>query len=690
RTYWIFSPSRALALHPNTMHKHFSFAVVIVVLEVWFFDDFDCSLVMTASELLLPVSLTRDCSDSLNGIFSDDTSLAIFRPVRKASLPKNFTPVCRTGKTRLNRSARKHPIPVPALIPRTGVYRADATTTTSVLNNLIVAHSHLSFVPRDAPGSLWRSRFELKIPWAATSSLQQAFAIYTAKLWNGLPLVPQSTSQLHEHRCTRALARLNSGHMHSHDMLCLLTSKLTRCGSEDKYNLIYCALTQIITSTPGRGRTVASEKRIRSNIKESVPGVIITSPTATSAATVAASAFDRCVKPYIARSATLPCCKRYFSALNISPGLESDGSRTKSGVAVASSRAKARSTAVDASRGLTEADSIVPASYQEASQVMAGDNEPSANEPSPQQMMSMLQRIDAKIDNLTGQVQSVESSITRLETRIEAQETRTEQHKAEITEIRAVMGEIQASLRSALDSGSLSSTTAPTHSRMTDSCEILLTGLPIGVNLSEEEVLATVFTVMGLKHFHKFLAHTRPWEPKSNRRSEPATTKAFVFTLSSPNMRDHCIKSASKLSSINVSTLFGMGNGKIKLRPLWPIEVFNLLNKAYEAAHKLNYAQPTIDLSDLPSVSAVAHCVQQAELLQNSLPAAENTDRSSDRELGVTSFNGIPVYQYYNNKVSLYTKSIIKGIPAYQHYINKVCLYTNTTFLRYLCIPTLY
>ncbi|CAB0030801.1 unnamed protein product [Trichogramma brassicae] len=47
------------------------------------------------------------------------------------------------------------------------------------------------------------------------------------------------------------------------------------------------------------------------------------------------------------------------------------------------------------------------------------------------------------------------------------------------------------------------------------------------------------------------------------------------------------------------------------------------------------------------------------------------------------ALTGIPVYQYYINKVSLYTNSMIKGIPAYQHYINKVSLYTNTTFTRF-------
>ncbi|CAB0035045.1 unnamed protein product [Trichogramma brassicae] len=247
-----------------------------------------------------------------------------------------------------------------------------------------------------------------------------------------------------------------------------------------------------------------------------------------------------CIKPYVACSATLLCCKHSLSALDISPGLDNDGSRFRSSEAVAFSRAKARNTAVDASRGLTETDSIVPAGNQKASQEMAGDKELPSNEPTPQQLMGFLQRIDPKINKLTGHVQCIESFITRLETRIEAQETRTEQHDAEITEIRAVMGEIQVSLRSALASGPLNSTTTPTNSRMTDSCEILLTGLPIGVNLPKEEVQAIVFTAMGLKHFHKFLAHTRPWEPKSNRRSEPANTKAFVFTLSSPNM--HALK----------------------------------------------------------------------------------------------------------------------------------------------------
>ncbi|CAB0033756.1 unnamed protein product [Trichogramma brassicae] len=45
----------------------------------------------------------------------------------------------------------------------------------------------LSFVRRDALGSLRRSHLELKIPWAATSCLQSAFFVHTARLWNDLP-----------------------------------------------------------------------------------------------------------------------------------------------------------------------------------------------------------------------------------------------------------------------------------------------------------------------------------------------------------------------------------------------------------------------------------------------------------------------------------------------------------------------
>uniref|UniRef100_A0ABD2VVJ0 RRM domain-containing protein n=1 Tax=Trichogramma kaykai TaxID=54128 RepID=A0ABD2VVJ0_9HYME len=177
---------------------------------------------------------------------------------------------------------------------------------------------------------------------------------------------------------------------------------------------------------------------------------------------------------------------------------------------------------------------------------------------------------------------------------MEGQESRSNQHTSDIAQIRDEVTEVQGSLQSILTSRQLGPSVPQASPHLSDTCEILLTGLPGDVDLSEEEVLGRVFTAMGLKHYHKFVAHTRPREPKNSRGTTPANTKAFVFALSSQSTRDHCVKSSFKLASIGVNTLFGVGDGTIRLRPLWPCEVFNLLNKAYEAAHKLNYAQPIV------------------------------------------------------------------------------------------------
>ncbi|CAB0039648.1 unnamed protein product [Trichogramma brassicae] len=69
---------------------------------------------------------------------------------------------------------------------RSGQLRSHPPCRYTSLDNLLSAPMDcFVFVPRDAPGSLRRSRSELMIRWAATTSLQHAFA--TAKLCNSLP-----------------------------------------------------------------------------------------------------------------------------------------------------------------------------------------------------------------------------------------------------------------------------------------------------------------------------------------------------------------------------------------------------------------------------------------------------------------------------------------------------------------------
>uniref|UniRef100_A0ABD2X0V6 Uncharacterized protein n=1 Tax=Trichogramma kaykai TaxID=54128 RepID=A0ABD2X0V6_9HYME len=87
----------------------------------------------------------------------------------------------------------------------------------------------------------------------------------------------------------------------------------------------------------------------------------------------------------------------------------------------------------------------------------------------------------------------------------------------------------------------------PANSYVSDPCEILLTGLATNVELTDEEAFGKVFTAMGLKNYHKFLANTRAWKPKNRRKPAPENTKSFVFKLSSPSVRYNCMINASKL-----------------------------------------------------------------------------------------------------------------------------------------------
>ncbi|KAL7292571.1 hypothetical protein TKK_0013707 [Trichogramma kaykai] len=113
-------------------------------------------------------------------------------------------------------------------------------------------------------------------------------------------------------------------------------------------------------------------------------------------------------------------------------------------------------------------------------------------------------------------------------------------------------------------------------------------------DLSRRFCHAHVSKTVELESYNKFLTNTRLWRSKNKRRPALENTGAFVFKLSSPSIRDQCMMNVSKLASVSSSKLFGKANGKIKLLPVWPNEIFSLLSKAYDASHVLNYAQPTM------------------------------------------------------------------------------------------------
>ncbi|CAB0041812.1 unnamed protein product [Trichogramma brassicae] len=133
------------------------------------------------------------------------------------------------------------------------------------------------------------------------------------------------------------------------------------------------------------------------------------------------------------------------------------------------------------------------------------------------------------------------------------------------------------------------------NSHLVDSCEVLLSGIPTGVDLPKDVVLKKVLTAMGLNDFERFIVNSRDWVPKKRTNGTPEAFQAIVYRCSSPSNRDFLIMNAPKLASIHTNTLFGCGGDhKLVLRSLWPRETYSLLSKANIAAHKIGFARPVV------------------------------------------------------------------------------------------------
>ncbi|CAB0041555.1 unnamed protein product [Trichogramma brassicae] len=141
-----------------------------------------------------------------------------------------------------------------------------------------------------------------------------------------------------------------------------------------------------------------------------------------------------------------------------------------------------------------------------------------------------------------------------------------------------------------------SSTVLPySNSHLTDSCEVLLTGIPASVDLLRNIVLKKLLSAMGLDDFERFIVSSRDWSPKRRGPDAPADFKAIVFRCSSPSNRDFFIMSAPKLASIHTETIFGSGGShRLSLCALWPREVYSLLSKANTAAHGIGLTRPIV------------------------------------------------------------------------------------------------
>uniref|UniRef100_A0ABD2WZX0 Uncharacterized protein n=1 Tax=Trichogramma kaykai TaxID=54128 RepID=A0ABD2WZX0_9HYME len=133
------------------------------------------------------------------------------------------------------------------------------------------------------------------------------------------------------------------------------------------------------------------------------------------------------------------------------------------------------------------------------------------------------------------------------------------------------------------------------NSHLTDSCEVLLTGISASVDLPRNVVLKKLLSAMGLDDFERFIASSRDWSPKKRVPDATEDFKAIVFRCSSHSNHDFIIMSAPKLASIHSETIFGSGGDhRLFLRALWLREVYSLFSRANTAAHGIRFSRPIV------------------------------------------------------------------------------------------------
>ncbi|KAL7293682.1 hypothetical protein TKK_0012760 [Trichogramma kaykai] len=97
--------------------------------------------------------------------------------------------------------------------------------------------------------------------------------------------------------------------------------------------------------------------------------------------------------------------------------------------------------------------------------------------------------------------------ITIIESRLDAQEDVSESNTAEIADLRKICNAVNDRLERGLEAFGSASAWAPP----VDECEVLVTGIPQAVQLSEEQILDKIFVALGLISFSRFVTYIRPW-----------------------------------------------------------------------------------------------------------------------------------------------------------------------------------
>ncbi|CAB0041137.1 unnamed protein product [Trichogramma brassicae] len=433
---------------------------------------------------------------------------------------------------------------------------------------------HLSFVRRDAPGSLRRSHLELKIQWAATSSLRNAFFVHTAKLHStGASYVTKTVQNIETADCSPAPE-------HPQQLADDCDAQMRQMYEEHRERIL----------------SVQCHNCLH-------PG---------------------CAAPYLRKEGMKPCCIRTFSAIVEQVSSDDLVESSMASMVTKAASATSRNAALDRARGIEGCEgvaahtigSFVPVRLPlvMSAQLVAPDQAlppwlaeftgsiKAQLEAQATELKEMKSQIDSKLDEIKSQAEAqhielnsklarFESSIAQLTARVEARKHKSVESAAALDKMKTEIEEVKVFTEAIKSNTTLSHS----NSHLVDSCEVLLSGIPTGVDLPKDVVLKKVLTAMGLNDFERFIVNSRKWVPNKRTNSTPEAFQAIVYRCSSPSNHDFLIMNASKLALIHTNTLFGCGGDhKLVLHALWPRETYSLLSKANIAAHKIGFARPIV------------------------------------------------------------------------------------------------
>ena len=185
----------------------------------------------------------------------------------------------------------------------------------------------------------------------------------------------------------------------------------------------------------------------------------------------------------------------------------------------------------------------------------------------------------------------------RLEAVVQSHSSQLKQHETELVSLRSEISSLRDEQRSS------------------DNGELVITGIPSDVALTDSVIVEKVLETIKLPHLHQHLIDTRPWLPasssstastaerpaNSNTNSNPngnntnVNTRGFVCKFVSESVRDAICAHSNQLGATDSNQLFGSSaKFRIFLRPLWPKPLFDLWRKSCEKATILNYMRPYV------------------------------------------------------------------------------------------------